>query len=157
MINVTLCTESNKQIISDLCQFYFYDLDTHSNLATIEYQQGHYEKMAYFDNYWEEENRFPYLINQNQEPVGFALIHDITVNPKANWKLAEFFVMRPYQRQGIGQFFVEQLFKMHRGIWEVSVLKDNGPALHFWEKQLIGSQQLTHDHFEQYVFFEILK
>ncbi len=157
MLELKLCEQSNQHILADLCQFYYYDLHTHSKLANLCYQHGHYQKMAYFDNYWEEANRFPYLIYKNHEPVGFALIHDISVNPKANWKLAEFFVMAPYQREGIGQFVVDTLFQKHQGLWEISVLKDNQPALTFWEKQLLGSQKVTHEQFLNYIFFEIVK
>jgi predicted acetyltransferase len=154
-LNLTLCPKADKKIIADLCQFYFYDLDAHSKLANIHYDNGHYKQMAYFENYWHEKNRFPYLIYKNHIPIGFALVHNISVNPKADWKLAEFFIMAPYKRQGIGAAAIEQLFEKHQGMWEISVLKDNMPAIKFWGEILSGSQKSTHDAFQNYVFFEI--
>ncbi len=155
MAELRLCEKLNQHIIADLWQLYCYDLHTYSNLANIYYQDGRYEPMAYFDNYWDESNRFPYVLYKNHEPVGFALVHDISVNPKADWKLAEFFIMAPFRREGLGQFLIEQLFQKHQGLWELSVLKDNVPALQFWEKNLLGSQKILHNEFQNYVFFEI--
>jgi len=105
MHELQLCKAKDRHIIENLCQFYHYDLDVNSNLANIHFHNGCYEKMAYFDNYWNEENRHPYLILQDDEPIGFALVHDITVNPNATWKLAEFFIMGPFRHQGIGKKF----------------------------------------------------
>ncbi len=157
MIDLRICKKENQQVIAGLCQFYYYDLDSKSKLANLHYQNGRYDKMAYFDNYWQEENRFPYLIYKNETPIGFALVHDISVNPDADWKLAEFFVMTPYKHQGIGASVAQQLFEKHQGLWEVSVLRDNLPALGFWNKVLAGTKQVTHPDFQNYIFFEVLK
>lgn len=156
-IEIKLCKKEDKNIISGLCQFYYYDLETNSELANLKYTNGYYEKMAYFDNYWLEDNRFPYLIYDNDNPIGFALIHDITVNPSADWKIAEFFIMAPYRHKGIGKLVADWLFEKYSGHWEISVLKDNVPALKFWKKVLNESTLLTHNEFQNYLFFEVLK
>ena len=78
----------------------------------------------------------------------------MSVNIKADWKLAEFFIMAPYRLQGMGQLAMEKLFQKHQGLWEISVLRDNKPALKFWEKMLLGSQGVQHDRFQNYLFFE---
>lgn len=156
-VELKLCKKKDKKIIAGLCQFYFYDLDTNSKLANIHYENGQYDQMAYFDNYWDEKDRLPYLIYKNSTPVGFALVHDITVNPQADWKIAEFFIMAPYRYQGVGKQAVEWLFKKYHGLWEVSVLKDNGIALKFWNKLLDNPAPLTHEDFQNYIFFEVLK
>ncbi|MCH9762802.1 MAG: GNAT family N-acetyltransferase [Gammaproteobacteria bacterium] len=157
MLELILCSKENQQIIKNLCQLYYYDLDSHSKLANIYYHEGVYEQRAYFDNYWNEKNRFPYLIYKNAVPIGFALVHDISVNPTADWKLAEFFIMAPYKRQGIGSLVLKQLFQKHQGLWEISVLKDNTPAIKFWSKMLENHKQVIHPEFSNYVFFEIVK
>ncbi len=157
MSELILCPKENQYIIKQLWQFYCYDLDSHSQLANIHYDEAAYRPMPYFDNYWDEDNRFPYLIYQNNRPIGFALVHDISVNPKADWKLAEFFIMAPYKGQGIGRLMVEQLFQKHQGLWEISVLKDNMPAIQFWTKVLKTPKETTHPTFSNYLFFEVFK
>lgn len=156
-IEISLCKKEDKKIIAGLCQFYHYDLDTYSKLVNIHYNNGQYDPMAYFDNYWTEKDRFPYVIYKNCIPVGFALVNDITVNPRANWKIAEFFIMAPHRHQGIGKQVVEKLLKMHHGLWELSVLKDNLSALKFWNKMLDNATTLTYENFQNYIFFEVLK
>lgn len=94
------------------------------------------------------------MIYKNGIPVGFALVHDITVNPDADWKISEFFVMQPYKSLGIGRQAVEWLLKQHHGLWEVSVLKDNAPALAFWKKCLRNPKAIVHKAFPNYLFFE---
>ncbi len=156
-IEISLCKKEDKKIIAGLCQFYLYDLDTNSQLANVHYDNGQYVQMDHFDNYWAEEERFPYLIYKSGIPVGFALVHDITVNPQADWKIAEFFIMTPYRHQGIGKQAVEWLFKKHHGIWEISVLKDNVSALKFWNKLLDNPIPLTYEDFQNYIYFEVLR
>lgn len=155
-IKLQICKKEDKKIISGLCQFYFYDLDTHSNLARLSYANGCYAEMAYFDNYWQEDNRFPYLIIIDSKPIGFVLVHDITVNLDIDWKLAELFIMAPYKKQGVGSQIVRQVLKRHAGCWEISVLKDNTPALTFWRKIFDGQSHLTHESFENYIFYETI-
>lgn len=156
-IELKLCKKADKKILAGLCQFYYYDLDFHSKLANIHYADGQYDEMAYFDYYWTEKNRRPYLIYNNSIPVGFALVHDITVNPKADWKMAEFFIMARYRHQGIGKHAVQWLFNKHHGLWEISVLKDNQAALEFWHKCLDNPTVFVQEQFQNYLFFEVLK
>lgn len=156
-IDIQLCDERNKYILEGLLQFYYYDLDSNSKLADIHYNNGQYNKMPYFDNYWSEKNRFPYVIYKAHIPIGFALVHDITVNPVANWKIAEFFIMAPHRYQGIGKLVVESLFKKHYGLWEISVLKDNMLAMNFWKNVLGNPTILAHKEFQNFIFFEVLK
>jgi predicted acetyltransferase len=65
--------------------------------------------------------------------------------------------MAPYKGQGIGRLIVNQLFQKHQGLWEVSVLKDNTPALQFWNKVLENPKAIIHTDFSNYLFFEVLK
>jgi predicted acetyltransferase len=156
MIELKLCKQEDKARLAHLCQFYHYDLDANSALANVAYSNGYYKQMAYFENYWLEENRFPYLIYHHDELVGFALVHDITVNPEADWKLAEFFIMAPFRREGVASYILPHLFEKHQGRWEISVLKDNKPAMQFWSKFLENHQVLKHETHPNYWFFELL-
>lgn len=142
-------------IIADLCQFYYYELHTHSKLASFTYHNGRYDKMAYFDNYWAEDNRFPYLIYHDNIPVGFILVHDITVNPNIDWKLSELFVMAPFQKQGIARAVVDEAINKHPGTFEVSVLKDNSPALQFWSAIHSDKTPINHGQHQDFIFYEL--
>lgn len=148
-IKIYLCKQENKYVIENLIQFYCYDLIQYSKHANYQFMQnGLFENIPYFDNYWLEDKRYPYLITQDQTPIGFALVHDITLNKNADWKMAEFFIFAPYRRKGIGQHVVKTIFKQHPGLWEISVLNDNEIAKNFWQRLL--SQNSIHHYYAQY-------
>lgn len=156
-IQISLCEKEKKYIIANLIQFYFYDLLQFSQYTHYKFMEnGLIEKIPYFDNYWEEKNRYPYLIRQAQIPIGFALIHDITLNKDADWKMAEFFILAPYRKKGIGQSVVKSIFKEMPGLWEISVLKDNESAKNFWCHLLSPDTVPRHyEKFPQFLVYEI--
>ncbi|VEG89597.1 GNAT family N-acetyltransferase [Legionella spiritensis] len=156
MIHLKLCPQDQKEILGNLIQFYYYDLSSASKLIDIAFHDGRYQDMPYFENYWTEEQRYPYLIYKNDVAVGFALVHTLTVNEALDWKLAEFFVIKPFSDRGIGQNVFHQLLSLHPGSWEVSILKDNEPAISFWKKVLgKNGSPVKHNQFQNFIYYEI--
>jgi predicted acetyltransferase len=51
--------------------------------------------------------------------------------------MVDFFIMKKYRRQGIGQFVAHYLFDLFPGEWQVSEIARNLPAQAFWRK-IIG-------------------
>jgi len=52
--------------------------------------------------------------------------------------MSEFFVLRQYQRQAVGQAAACEAFDQFRGLWEVRQLLQNTSAVAFWRK-VIGA------------------
>ena len=155
-IHVGLCSEENKYKIENLTQFYFYDLQQCSRYAHYTFKDyGLFEKMPYFDTFWKDKNAYPYLIKKAQLPVGFALIHDLTLNNAANWKMAEFFILAPYRKQGIARRAVRQILKQHPGLWEISVLKDNEIANKFWASILSNASTMLYTQYPEFIVYEM--
>ena len=48
--------------------------------------------------------------------------------------IAEFFILRKYRRQGIGQIVAHRIFDMFPGKWRVAQEERNFPAQAFWRK-----------------------
>lgn len=81
----------------------------------------------------------PLVIDCNGDPVGFAFVGRKPfpyMSPDRDYKLSEFFIMRPRRGQGIGRKAVSSLFKQFPGTWEMGILSANWPALLFWRKIL---------------------
>jgi predicted acetyltransferase len=49
-------------------------------------------------------------------------------------EISEFFVMRKYRGQGVGDEMARQVFDMFPGRWELQVTPNNTRALHFWRR-----------------------
>jgi predicted acetyltransferase len=45
-----------------------------------------------------------------------------------------FFFLKKFQSKGVGREVAHQIWDMHQGIWEVSVIPENKPAHAFWQK-----------------------
>jgi predicted acetyltransferase len=89
----------------------------------------------YVDHYWTEEKRHPYLVRVAGRPAGFVLIKLIVLDDGSPATyLSEFFIMKKYRGQGIGQTVACHLFDLYPGTWEVSEHAQNYPAQAFWRK-----------------------
>jgi predicted acetyltransferase len=69
---------------------------------------------------------------------GFALIDlKLQQGDGPGRYVAEFFVLRTFRKQGIGQELARQLFDTYRGVWEIAEVGPNTPAQAFW-RRVIG-------------------
>ena len=106
-----------KQIINNLMQFYMYDFSEFVDLDVK--ADGFFAAYKNLDDYWNDENRFPYIIQNEEKPIGFALVRLIESAQRSHYSIAEFFVMKKYRKKGIGKQTAIQLFNLHKGLWEV--------------------------------------
>ncbi|MGN0326479.1 MAG: GNAT family N-acetyltransferase [Lachnospiraceae bacterium] len=90
----------------------------------------------YLDSYFEEENRYPYLIKVDDKLAGLILISDYPEVPdeKTDFCLSEFFIMNKYRRKGYGKEAVFQVLNQHHGKWQLKRHPHNLASVHFWNK-----------------------
>jgi ribosomal protein S18 acetylase RimI-like enzyme len=93
---------------------------------------GRMEPYPYFDAYWEDPERLPFLIEADGELVGFCLIRV----RGDGWSIAEFSVVPEQRRAGIGRTAVDAVAGRARAAGaehlEAKVHLDNRRALPFW-------------------------
>src|SRR5687767_4124610 len=83
----------------------------------------------YFDSYWTEGTRWPYLIEIVRQKVGFALVNQHSPSGRGtDFAIAEFYVLPQYRGRRYGTEAAHQIFKMHPGQWELSIFLNNAPA-----------------------------
>ncbi|MBN4067213.1 GNAT family N-acetyltransferase [Simkania negevensis] len=128
-------TEERRQIIFNLSQFYQHDMAaffefTSDNLPN---SNGLYDPLSCFNLYWKEKNRFPFLVQCDDNPIGFALVNTIGTTPTVNWNMAEFFIVKSCRGKGLGKQAAKQIIDQFSGIWEIAVMPENKQALSFWE------------------------
>jgi predicted acetyltransferase len=121
-----------KDVIKNLMQFYIYDFSEYIHYDVE--KDGLFKAYPDLEDYWKErDNKFPYIIKKDDKYVGFVLVKTIK-SGKKHFSIAEFFIMKKYRREGIGKAVAEQIFNLHKGLWEVHQRENNKPAQEFWNK-----------------------
>lgn len=127
---VRLAFKSERDIVANLMQMYLHDLSEfdHDNVSA----NGRYE-YRYFNDYWVEEERHPFLIFYDSGLAGFALVREFAPE---TWSMAEFFVLRKFRKRGVGAEAARLLFEKFKGTWHVAQEEENLPAQKFWRKTI---------------------
>ena len=81
----------------------------------------------------------PFVILQSGARAGFALVSrpGAYPQPRADFRMSEFFIVRHARRHGVGASAAALLFTRFAGDWEVLEDEHNRPALQFW-RRVIG-------------------
>jgi predicted acetyltransferase len=89
----------------------------------------------YLDNYWTEENRFPFFIKFNNKFAGFVMINDYPeIKIETNYSISEFFIMHKYRRLGIGKYVANYILNKYKGKWQLQYHPKNKASEKFWIK-----------------------
>jgi len=96
----------------------------------------------YLYAYWQEKERFPYLLFSAKEVAGFALVRkDID-----HWEMSEFYVKIEYRRMGLAKSCAADILRRHSGIWRIGFNKHNLPSRTLWKKL---AKDLSNNDFEE--------
>lgn len=126
-------TLEDKQILSNLLQFYIYDF---SEFMELEFEgSGKYGDYP-IDEYWSTDPNYPYLIILNGKIAGFVLVKLKNRDDDVYFSIAEFFIAKKYRRMGLGKLIAIDIFDRHKGQWEVYQIDSNKPAQFFWKKAI---------------------
>jgi predicted acetyltransferase len=132
-IDISPAKEFEKPILRQLLELYQYDFSEFdgSDLGPL----GVYD-YPYLDHYWVESERVPYLVRVDGSLAGFVLLarYNYATGLHDHWVLAEFFILRKYRYQGIGEHVARFIFNHYEGPWQVAQIPENQPAMQFWRK-----------------------
>lgn len=121
-----------------MARFYVYDMSRECGFISEDWacpSNGLYESFD-FKHYFEDPRRCAYLIKVKNEIAGFVLLNQEGSSPKTTWNMGEFFILAKFQGTGVCFDVAHQIWKMHEGLWEVSVIPENLSALDFWRKTI---------------------
>lgn len=77
----------------------------------------------------------PLLLRWEGRAVGFAFVGQAPfpfMTRGRDFRMSEFFILRGERRRGLGRRAARAVFDRFRGVWEVSQLPANRPAIAFW-------------------------
>lgn len=137
-VSIIKATMDDYPCIQNMARFYVYDLSRECGSISSDWaipEDGLYESFD-FKNYFEEPSRKAYLVKVYDEIAGFVLLNQATEDATNTWNMGEFFIIAKFQGGGIATRVAKQIWDMHPGMWEVSVIPNNKSALKFWEKAI---------------------
>lgn len=147
---ITISGFDDKKGFSDLFQLYLYDLSKYNHNIKVD-ENGSYPA-SWIDRDWDLPEFIPLRIEQNINTCGFILLSNKPFSkPGTEWCIQECFILRRFRKKGIGLASIDQLFSNYPGSYSMAVMKDNVPALLFWEKvlDLMGIQYTKEKHNEE--------
>jgi predicted acetyltransferase len=148
-VEILPATLNDYPVIQNMARFYVYDLSRECGFISEDWacpSNGLYESFD-FKDYFEDPSKRAYLIKIRDELAGFALLNQEGIAPETDWNMGEFFILAKFQGKGVAQYVAHQLWNMHPGLWEVSVIPENKKALGFWRKTV--SQLNRSDYLEE--------
>jgi len=126
--------KEEKEILRNLLEKYMYEFSQYNNLDVNSLGLYGY---SYLDNYWTEENRYPFFIKKNNKLAGFVMVNDYPeVKIDTDYTMSEFFVMYKYRRCGIGKYAVKYILDKFRGKWQLRYHPKNEISQKFWIKTI---------------------
>ena len=137
--------------LQNMARFYVYDCSKSvGDLPHWEIPASGLFECYDLKNYITDQDRRAYFILSDHEIAGFILVNQAANLPNIDWVIAEFFVLGKFQGRGLGAKTLPLLFKELPGIWEVSVMPFNEPALKFWQQAFkkLASQKVIQDTYE---------
>jgi predicted acetyltransferase len=149
--SVRPATIEEKQIIKSLLQPYLTELSQFEDHEPDPKDEAGIYLYPYLDAYWQEVERFPYLLYSDKSLAGFALVR----KEGDHWEMAEFYVLPEYRRRGAGMACATLIFKKHPGSWRIGFNKQNYPSRRLWRKLALaladgfseeGEADISHDY-----------
>ena len=145
-MNFTLlkASKEHKIVIRNLMQFYMYDFSEYTKYDVEDH--GLFAPYADLQDYFEGDNKFPYIVKADDKYVGFVLVKFTSSKDRSYFSIAEFFILKKYRHEGIGKAIAIKVFNLHKGQWEVHQRDNNKAAQIFWNKVI---SEYTEGHFTE--------
>jgi len=139
--------KEEKNLLHNIMQLYYHELSKYEDDSAIfELNDDGIYPIRYFDLYWTEKNRFPYLLKENDKNIGLCLVRE---REDGYIEIAEFFILNKYKGNSAGRFMANAVFNLHKGNWEIRTLVKNIPAQNFWRK--IIKEKMDNNYEEKYI------
>ena len=134
MLNIMLAlvTESKKSVLRNLIKIYCYEWSQYNGIDID--QNGDYAFEHDLDRFFINDNHYAYFIMYKDNIIGFVLVDtDIDYYKESNYAISEFFVLNKYRKLGIGKQAAIEIFKRHKGKWEIKMHPKNKGSIKFWK------------------------
>lgn len=143
MIKLKEVTAKDKKLVYNLLQFALYDGSQYIENEIDDEGKFQYK---YFENYFNEKDRYAYLIEYDNKVVGFTFINSYLKIFKEGYSIAEFLILPNYRRLHIGSEVCNIIFSKFKGNFEISPIENSEVAYKFWKKVV---SNYTNDNYKE--------
>lgn len=128
------CGSERREVIANLFQFYVHDFAEFWTTRQADFQEdGRFGRYPPLDAYWDAPGGEALLIRAGGRIAGFVLINrEGHSGLPCDFNMGEFFVGRPYRREGVGRAAALAVLRSRPGLWEIAVARRNLAAQAFW-------------------------
>ena len=142
-LDVKIISANQRQLplMHRLASLYRYDLSEFADWPVP--ADGDYVYQG-LEDYWLDGYE-PLLIVVESQPAGFVILARDEKADAADYECVEFFIMRKFRGQGVGEHVALQVFNRYRGRWVIKQLATNTPAIAFWNKIASGYTNNSYD------------
>jgi predicted acetyltransferase len=134
-VEITLALPEQEPILANLLELYAHDFSEFMDITLGADGRFGYKHLPL---YWQESNRYPFLIRADGHLAGFAFVRkgsEIS-NDADVWDMAEFFIVRGFRRLGLGMKAAQAIWEKFPRKWEVRVIDRNHKAMEFWGRAI---------------------
>lgn len=134
VVNLELAS-AERTPLESLLQLYVHDL---SALIAVDIGDDGRFPTPPVDPWFSDPRNHAFLVHADGKLAGFALVQQRSRlnGDESITDLAEFFVLRKFRGQKIGERAAGMLFDRFPGLWEVRQRKQNQPATAFWRRTI---------------------
>lgn len=126
-------TTEHISLLENLLELYSYELSAVHPIGFTLDSNGRFG-YKFTPLYFSEASHHAFIFFQNGEPCGFVLVNNDCRFPEGNFWMAEFFIVKKFQRSGLGTEAAHAIFRKFLGNWEIGVAYTSRSAQEFWRK-----------------------
>lgn len=127
-VDVSPAAEAEKPVVRRLLELNSHDFSELDGRDLDPHGEYGYR---YFDHYWIERDRHPFIVR-----VDGAIAGCVLVRAGSPHRFGEFFIVRKHRRSGVGTTVARDIFLRFPGEWIVEEAAGNDGAVAFWRRAI---------------------
>lgn len=145
----------DRRALERLYPLYLHDLSEFTDYYRLD-AEGRWQP-SHIDDWLSRDTSTSIVLRVGDVAAGFAWVAEQPfpyMDSDRDYRLAEFFVAKPFRRDGHGTRFAHDVISRFKGAWHLEVLLENEIALAFWRRvlQRYGARETRRDDIGDYQF-----
>jgi len=150
MRKIKIATKNEKEILRNILYEYLTELSQFD--PSVKFDKNKVPIYNWFNSYFEDNDRFPFLFLIENKIIGFSLIRELEIN---SYELAEFYIQPCNRKDNNSMWFAINLAKMFSGKLTLSAIKTNKRAIKFWNKFIKNFEQHSFEESSEWIKYSI--